>query len=1457
MKVKSSNTNRIEYFDIAKGIAILCVILAHFLVPDIPSLLHRICFSFHMPIFFIIAGYFFKEKDISELIKTKASRLLIPYLFCSIGIIIFSVVWNLFLNASQDIERNVIEWIAAVIYGSGNAYSDPFWIKSIGAIWFLPAMFWCLLLFNFCIKRKTPLVWIMLFSIVGYSIKEYFWMPYSIQSSLLSLIYLYVGYQARKQNFMEYLNKRPIIIAMFFIMWGFYLAAGGGYLYLVGGYFGKGIIYDLFFSTIAVFCVLFISSLVAGGKGIVKHGLLFFGRNSLSVLCIHLIELNTFPWGNVRTFLENRGIDGYFATFLLYVAKVILAALSVAAIHYIKTKKELVRAGLQKKDMQSAEEGNLFTKPLGLSLGRNEYILIGTACLFLFVGDLPLADEVKRVIFSFHIPLVFAVSGYILGQELSGRLLCRYVRILICTYGACRIGYLTVQLWQSLLYSSGADSAAILRDWATVSFWGLSNASTILSSVGNVGAIWLLPALLVTGILCGMIICLRGWIVQLTASILISAMGIWIGHHVGFLPFSVDVAMACVPFFWTGYFMQNQGRTQGWMEKARKPGGLFLLVCCWLILVKWNGIDLTARRYPYGVVGVVCASAACIMIILMIDELTLPDTLKRVLGYAGKYFLVLLGIHSITQRLAPWAAAISTAPMTVQLLVEVIIAGTTGILLVLVGRVIVPFLMRRMYVDRLYLFGLGIYLIRAIFDTTMFRFPWLISFYPFVRILALVIAWIRINQAEREKWNNLFPCLAAAAVFCFSYTMTGYEFLFDLGILMIGAVGVPSQKILKVYFASVVVIMYLALIGSFTGVISELVYKEGELYKHSFGICYPTDFAAHLVYLMLVFWVLSRKLPSIIMVAIMTGLTILQLEFCGTQCSEIVMALSVTSVGYVAFSGWLMRQNRILRKIIGSVDYLICMAAVFCAAVIVILTIKYNAEVPVLNWINQILSGRLKLAQDAFQQYGMSWFGTAFEMVGNGSAVVDRAGYNFVDSSFCLILVRYGILPFVTILLMSVFAGIKGIKGGNRRVAFALALIAVHSMIEHHLIELAYNPFLLLAFCDMRDMNVKNEKRYKAEAELAEAESDGAVRQIGGVAAGVSASSVKISGVVQWGIYSALMAILLLFVPAILTYGRTLVTLLRLYENQRQLLFIVALLCITAAVAIFIRFVANVIARKKDCHRTCRYLVAGSAVIVALSLSAGEWTIKKYGGKYEETVAVGTQLIEAVNAKLDDIDYKVYVDDIPALYQREIDGISNRVFPAVGTLKEDNVIMITDKSKDIFRLTGAGYQFGELSDQEGIYTNSEKAVQAIEELGIPMMKCYSVEKTVDLGYLAALNGLEISENGSLIVDGQEKSLIYGPYETVYNGILEVTFRLKLLNSSIAEGEVAAARLSADNGKRILERKPINRSDFNENGGCTVVIKKGINNSEGVEFLVFANADTKLEVQSITYRKVEE
>lgn len=1429
MITKSEYTKEKEYFEFVRGMIVLCVILAHFPVPEIPEFLHRICFSFHMPLIFLIVGYDFQDKEFPTLLSEKAKQFLIPYLFCLIGIIGVSVFGNIFSMAEVSLEQNILNWIWAGIYGSGNAYSEPFWIESIGIIWIFPALFWSMLIFHWCVKRKNPFVWIILFITVGLYTKQYFWLPFSVQAAFLCVAYIYIGYIEKRKAILKRIFRTPYWVAAMFLLWASYLAIGGGKLYLVAGSFELGFLYDFFFSIIASACILYLCWQISALKWRIKNGFLFWGRNFLKVLCVHVIELSIFPWWHVRLFFENRGINGYILTAILYGAKLLLIAVAVVLINKIEEKWHL-RKENKTDELISAEKSSFAHGGL-LTFSREEYLLAGIIWIALVIADLPLPESVRQISCSYFVSFAFVAAGCIFGKKLAQRKYWEFGKVLLGGYAACRIGYLAVQLWQSVLYSSGSDSGVILRDWFTVSIWGLSNSSKILASVGNVGALWILPCLLCCGIFTAVLIRSNSMVFQIAAAAIAGMIGIYLGKLGLFLPFSLDVALAGMPLFLAGHLgYQNK-------ERLRQPmlqGGIVFFSVCWILLARWKGIDLGARVYPLGILCIIGAASVGLLSLVLIDDASLPDSVRFVLEWAGKHGMMLLGIHCAIQRLAPWNSAAAAASVGGQLLIEAAIIIPTGILLILIARWIYNLENKRDWVNDLYLVVLTLYFVRAFFDTTMFRFPWPVSFYPLIRVLMLVVAWKKIMQMQ--EWKQLVACCAAALVFCFSFMMTGYEFLFDLGILLIGAVGVPSRKILKIYLAGLVITMYAALVGSFTGVIADLVYRDWYFYKHSFGICYPTDFAAHLVYGTLVLWVLFRKIPSIVYVAIMAGLTVLQLMFCGTQCSEIVMSLSMISAIYVAASGWVMQRNGVFGKVIRGIDWIVCMAPVMCAVVIVVLSMRYDPNVLSMEWLNQALSGRLRLAQDAFRQYGMSLFGTAFEMIGNGGDTVYRAGYNFVDSSFCLILVRYGILVFLAILIMAVVTGVRANKNGNRRVVIALALIAVHSMIEHHLIELAYNPFLLLAFCNMGDMYAESRKGN-----------------------GYAALEWKVK-LLHSVIYGCVVLLLFWGAPVILTYGRTLVTLLRLYEVNRQWWFICALLILTVAVVCLVRqFVV-----KMDCFR-CGinwnkkrgYLAVGCMMVLGSFFAVGEWTLKECGRQYEASVETGIELIKALKEKLDGQDFQIYVDDIPTLYQRDMQGVSNSIFTASGAAKEKNIIIITDKSKDFFLLTEAGFQFGELSAQEGIYTNNEKAIHAIEESGISMEKCYSVRENVDLENLAVLNGLEMTENGELLVDGQKKSLIYGPYAVVYKGILEVTFQLKLLDSSIQEGEVATVRFSSDCGKRVFEEKTLNRTDFNENGECTVVLKKSISNLEGVEFLVFANEDTEIVVQSIAYRKVEE
>ena len=70
-------SKRKNYIDIAKGLGIICIVIGHALTKG--TLLRRWVFTFHVPLFFIVAGLTFVPKNSRGYIKTRFKRLMVPY----------------------------------------------------------------------------------------------------------------------------------------------------------------------------------------------------------------------------------------------------------------------------------------------------------------------------------------------------------------------------------------------------------------------------------------------------------------------------------------------------------------------------------------------------------------------------------------------------------------------------------------------------------------------------------------------------------------------------------------------------------------------------------------------------------------------------------------------------------------------------------------------------------------------------------------------------------------------------------------------------------------------------------------------------------------------------------------------------------------------------------------------------------------------------------------------------------------------------------------------------------------------------------------------------------------------------------------------------------------------------------------------------------------------------------
>ena len=294
--IKKKKKKTVMFIDIAKGIAIICIILGHLGINNI----NRVVFTFHVPIFFMITGYFINKKyTIKEFIINKFKRLIVPYFITSFVIILLSLFsLKIYYGVNILNKLGAKEWLIAAIYGAGdNHIFLGYNFKAIGAIWFLWASFWASILLRSSLefKKEYRILFITVLFLIGYYTSKIIWLPLSIQAGFCATLFMYVGYLINiyfeKYKNIYYKYKKFIIIISF-IIWLQFIYNFKSF-WLVHCDIGRGVV-DIIGCLCACYCTMLLSKIINQKTKIIYKILYFYGKYSLLILCIDLVELHFF-----------------------------------------------------------------------------------------------------------------------------------------------------------------------------------------------------------------------------------------------------------------------------------------------------------------------------------------------------------------------------------------------------------------------------------------------------------------------------------------------------------------------------------------------------------------------------------------------------------------------------------------------------------------------------------------------------------------------------------------------------------------------------------------------------------------------------------------------------------------------------------------------------------------------------------------------------------------------------------------------------------------------------------------------------------------------------------------------------------------------------------------------------------------------------------------------------------
>ena len=218
----ASSNKRIDWIDVAKGIAMLLVIIGHCRIGN----LRGVIFSFHMPLFFICSGITLRASQTNEqfIRNTKRAFLFLvtnAFLIFFLQSVLQMIVDPVSIAASMSLPEYLSERISTFIAGSGAGLSyGSLTFGSLGKPWFLLALFWGRTLFDFLqLKCKRPVVFyslIALLTIAGVCLGSFVWLPLSLDIAFAIQPFFLLGFLLRR---VELTKKALVICAVSPVIW--------------------------------------------------------------------------------------------------------------------------------------------------------------------------------------------------------------------------------------------------------------------------------------------------------------------------------------------------------------------------------------------------------------------------------------------------------------------------------------------------------------------------------------------------------------------------------------------------------------------------------------------------------------------------------------------------------------------------------------------------------------------------------------------------------------------------------------------------------------------------------------------------------------------------------------------------------------------------------------------------------------------------------------------------------------------------------------------------------------------------------------------------------------------------------------------------------------------------------------------------------------------------------------
>ncbi|MDY4479231.1 MAG: hypothetical protein SPE33_04230 [[Pasteurella] aerogenes] len=384
----------------------------------------------------------------------------------------------------------------------------------------------------------------------------------------------------------------------------------------------------------------------------------------------------------------------------------------------------------------------------------------------------------------------------------------------------------------------------------------------------------------------------------------------------------------------------------------------------------------------------------------------------------------------------------------------------------------------------LYLLGFCCYLINIFLNQSMFfaNDNGYVNFFTKIFLFSIVLfsLGIKIIFFDGFSIKEITVFLFVLICFVISGIKSDNRQLITLFALIVSAKNINFKYVLRVYLFLIISLLFLSfLFSTILEIIPNLQYtrvRDGvDKVRNSFGLSYPTVFAAYLQSIVVAYSYLmdNKKIYNHIF---LLCLSMINVYICLEYADARMAAYSIVCYIFIYYFSSVFFKNIANSRsliILGMLIYPLAFAIIFY------LSYYYDSTNDKFEIINSLLSGRLKLGHDALINYGITIFGQKIEFIGLGGAVQSMTeDYNYVDSSFLKFLLSYGaVFSIISILVMVYLSYNRFILGDYKFIAI-IFIISLNAMIEDRMLDISITPYwvIVMSFYFYGDINGKRQK---------------------------------------------------------------------------------------------------------------------------------------------------------------------------------------------------------------------------------------------------------------------------------------------------------------------------------------------------------------------------------------------